>query len=248
MDHFSLLLILVFLAYILKGLTGFGPALIIVPFFTLLTGVEFALPASAVFDTVAGLILLLSLYRQINWRFCTPLFIAIGMGSFLGANIVISVSPTLIRSILALVTLSFAIYLFFSGNNHPATGEEAGRLANRRVRSGAVLSAFAGGLTGGLAGISGPPIVIYLKQFFSKSFFRAQLTVVFLFENLVRLTVYYKGGLLKLNQGKLILFLLPGLLTGLWIGSKLHFQISEKWFNRLVAIILLLVSLKIIFR
>lgn len=230
------------LAYSIKGLTGFGPALIIVPFFTLLIGVQYALPASAIFDIAAGSILLFTVYKKISWKFCLPLMITMAVGSFIGANLVFMVSPVLISIIIGIFILLFAIYLWLE---HPQQ-QILKNTQNPKVLFGAATAGLFAGISGGMIGMSGPILVIYLKYFFPKDFFRTQLIVIFLIENLVRTFIYYKGGLLNFHESKLLIACLPALVVGLWIGHILHVKISEKYFNKVVASILILVSLKII--
>jgi uncharacterized membrane protein YfcA len=246
MDYLYPLFAITFAAYFVKGLTGFGPALIIIPFFTLLLGAEFALPALALFDLVAGIILFVSVYKKINWQFCLPLLIFIGLGSFVGANMVLAIPLPLITYLIGIIIFCFAIYLLFVENSYGESEQSDNPTFRIKRTAGASLMAFSGGVLGGLAGISGPPLIIYLKKYFSKSFFRTQLIVIFLFENMVKLLVYYKGGWVQLPQLKIVFLNIPVLLLGLGLGSVLHFRISDRLFNRVVAVILILISLKII--
>jgi uncharacterized membrane protein YfcA len=237
-----LLIPIILLAYSIKGLTGFGPALIIVPFFTAIIGVQYALPASALFDAIAGLLLLIAVYKKIYWKFCLPLMITMAVGSFIGANAVFWVSPDLISILIGIFIFIFAIYLWIEQPQNDLNRNTE----NQKILTGAAIAGFFAGISGGLIGMSGPILVIYLKHFFSKDFFRNQLIVIFLAENLVRTSIYYKGGLLTFQESKFLFVCLPALILGLWIGNILHIRISEKLFNRVVSLILILVSVKII--
>lgn len=244
MEFHSILLLLTitFLAYLVKGLTGFGPALIIVPFFTAILGIQFALPAAAIFDAIAGLLLLITVFKQISWKFCFPLMISIAIGSFVGANTVFIVSPNLIQILIGIFIFLFGIYLWLTNSQKTLIKD----VKQKKVMFGATIAGFLGGITGGMIGMSGPILVIYLKYFFSKEFFRTQLITIFLVENVVRLIIYYKGGLLSFEESKIFITCLPTLLIGLWVGHILHIHISEKHFNRVVSSVLILVSLKLV--
>ena len=242
---FNLLLLLIpitVLAYSIKGLTGFGPALIIVPFFTVIIGVWYALPASAIFDTIAGLILLFPVYKNISWKFCLPIMLTMGVGSYIGAKMVFIVSPILISNLIGVFIFIFAIYLWIG---YPQK-QMLSRTQNPKILVGGSIAGFLGGISGGMIGMSGPILVIYLKYFFQKDFFRIQLIVIFLVENLVRTFIYYSGGLLGFQETKFLITCLPALGIGLWIGYILHVHISEKYFNRVVSLILIFVSIKIV--
>lgn len=236
------LIAITFLAYTVKGLTGFGPALIVVPFFAIAAGVDFALPASAIFDGIAGFILLFTIYKQISWKFCIPLMIAMAAGSFIGANAVFAVSPALIRILIGGFIFLFAIYLWTEKEKSSPQSIPGART----VSIGGAAAGFFGGISGGMIGMSGPMLVIYLKYFFQKDFFRSQLIAIFLAENVVRTVIYYNGGLITLQNMNFLLYCLPALLLGLWLGHRLHLQISEKLFNRVVSVILILVSAKLL--
>jgi uncharacterized membrane protein YfcA len=245
MDINSILILLgiTIVAYTLKGLTGFGPALIVVPFFTVAVGVKYALPASAIFDAISGLVLLPTVYKQISWKFCIPLMVAMAIGSFIGANLIFAISPHLIRNFIGGFIFLFGGYLWIE------QWKSLDRRHNKVTTAspGSVAAGLAGGVSGGMIGMSGPILVIYLKYFFQKDFFRSQLIAIFLAENVVRIAVYLRGGLLDLKSVTLLMYCLPAMLAGLWIGNKLHFQISERAFNRIVSIILILVSTKLLF-
>lgn len=248
MEIHSLLLLvsITLLAYILKGLTGFGPALLVVPFFTIVAGVKYALPASAAFDAIAGLILLLTIYKQISWKFCLPLMIAMGAGSFLGAKAVFVVPANLIRMSVGIFIFIFGAYLLVGSRSSESRRKTISGNESRRLLPGAIIAGFLGGISGGLVGISGPILVIYLKYYFSKDFFRTQLIAIFLIENIVRLLIYFEGGLLEFQETNFLIACMPALLIGLWVGHKFHLRISELYFNRIVSAILILVSVKIV--
>lgn len=245
--HFLLLLVCItLLAYTIKGLTGFGPALLVVPFFTVVAGVKYALPASAAFDALAGLILLVTLYKQISWKFCLPLMAAMGIGSYIGASAVFMVSSDLIRIFIGIFIFLFGGYLLVESRNPESRRRTLSAIENSRLLPGALLAGFLGGISGGLVGISGPILVVYLKYYFSKDFFRTQLIAIFLIENIVRLFIYFKGGLLEFQETNFLIACMPALVIGLWVGHKFHLRISEKHFNRIVSVILILVSVKIV--
>lgn len=242
--NLGLLFFITFAAYYIKGLTGFGPALIVVPFFTALAGVRYALPASALFDALAGALLLIPIFKKINWKFCLPLMLAMGVGSFIGANVLFLIPQTALRTLIGIFILAFGSYLWLSP-------QESGRQKmitepGNRVRAGGITVGFLGGISGGMVGMSGPILVVYLKYLFSKDFFRTQLIAIFLIENLVRLSIYFQRGLLDFRQARFLLACLPALLLGLWLGNLSQLRISERVFNQVVATILILVSLKII--
>ena len=61
-----IVIIAVFIAFFIKGFSGFGTALLLMPLFTMLFGAKSALPTTALFDVIAGLILIISVRHKIN--------------------------------------------------------------------------------------------------------------------------------------------------------------------------------------
>ena len=77
-------LICVFAAYFIKGFSGFGPALLIIPTFTLLYDPYLALSYSGIFDFIAGISLIGTVYKSINWKIVLPITFFLLLGAYLG--------------------------------------------------------------------------------------------------------------------------------------------------------------------
>ncbi|MEJ2636862.1 MAG: sulfite exporter TauE/SafE family protein [Calditrichia bacterium] len=238
----SIILFLVtIVAYFIKGLSGFGPAMVVVPMFTLFAGAPLALTASALLDAVSGIILIFSVWRKIDWRFVLPIIVAISLGSFFGAQLVFIIPLNALRKIIGIFLSLFIIYLLINPNSDNGAGKK------RPSPWYTSLAGLLSGITGGLVGMSGPPLVSFMKYHFPKDFFRTQLIAIFLIEKFVRLAVYSNRQLLPLHQWPHLLIYIPFLLIGLWIGNHFHARISEKHFNRAVAVILIFPAVKLIF-
>lgn len=227
------------LAYFVKGMSGFGPALFVVPVFTLLAGAPVALTASALMDAVAGLVLIGSVWKKIDWRFSLPIILAISLGSFSGAQLIFFLPQTVLRRAIGGMLLIFVLYMLF--HSEPTEGSD-----RRPALWLTLLAAFGSGLSGGLVGMSGPPLVAFMKFYFRKSFFRSQLIVIFLMEKFVRLAVYHNRNLLPQAQWPSLMIYIPFLLAGLWLGSRIHARISERQFNRAVGAVLLIPAAKLL--
>jgi len=234
------LFIVTFVAYFIKGFSGFGPALLIVPFFTLFAGAPIALTASALLDALAGLILLWGIRKKIDWKFTMPIIVAISVGSFVGARLIFVLPILLLKKLIGIFLSIFILYLIWNPDfRHP--------FSEKRLWPVTLLVSLVSGISGGLVGMSGPPLAAYLKFRFPKDYFRAQLIVVFFFEKLIRLFVYHTYQLIPTQQWTKLIWFLPVLLLGLWVGTHYHARIGEKKFTRIVAFILLIPAIKLIF-
>ena len=232
----------VFASYFLKAFTGFGPAMIMIPFFTLLYGPGTAITATTLFDFLAGMILLISVWKEIQWKFVFSIFSSLAFGAIFGSILLGSVPDYWIKKFIGLTILIFAIVMLFqkNGNSHIKRN-------NKVIKSLKYPVGVLGGFMEGFIGISGPPIIIYMKMFYEKSFFRTQLIGIFFFGAGWRLILYRINGIeFNLEYFDVGIFFLI-MLCATWVGTKLHIKVNEIIFKRIVAFLLIMPSLNLIF-
>jgi len=105
------------------------------------------------------------------------------------------------------------------------------------------------GLLTGLFGTGGPPLIIwYHLAAADKSTFRANLMTIFLLMTAVRVPSYLAGGLVTGPRLWSSLLVMPAVLFGAWLGHRLHVQISERTFRRLVSILLAVLGAMLLIR
>lgn len=99
------------------------------------------------------------------------------------------------------------------------------------------------GVFSGLFGTGGPPLIIYFQLGgFDKRSFRSHLMVIFLLVGAIRLPLYVALGLVTGARLWSSLALVPALLLGAWFGNRIHIQIPEQRFRRLVSVALVLIG------
>ncbi len=233
MDHNLILLaftgLIIFFAFFIRSLTGFGSALISMPLLALLFGLKFALPLITLFEVAISLLLIKSVYRRISKPTLTPMIIGAIVGVVLGSTILYALADITLKKILGGVILLFALNLLYHPEQMPRS-----------------LSAYWGGLAGGIGGLfsgmfgtGGPPYVMYLSyKLPDKGALRASLIGLFAVEGLWRVGVLTVTGLMTVDVLKLALALTPALILGAILGHKIHCYINPVHFRRIVAIIL----------
>jgi uncharacterized membrane protein YfcA len=233
-------ILIIFAAYFVKGFSGFGPSLIIVPFITLLYDPSSALILTAFFDFFAGAILIYSVRKEVNWSFVLSIFIALGIGTFFGSLLPGRIPVAVLKKIIGAVILIFSFIILLQKND--IEGREKSKYRWLKYPAG-ILSGF----SGGLVSISGPPLVIYMKIMYQKSFFRTQLIGIFLLGTAWRSILYiYHQIPLSIPISSLIIYFIF-LLIGLWLGGRLHVKVNEIVFNKIIAIILIIPALNLLF-
>lgn len=231
--------VIIILAYFVKGLSGFGPALIMIPFLTFIYDPATAIVVTTLFDFLAGIILFYRMRGQISWPFILPIILMMSAGAVLGAFLLGSLPEAMIKQIMGAVIGLFAIYIMLGKENNTAHDIKS-QWPKYPV-------GFLSGTLGGFLGMSGPPLIIYMKLNYAKNFFRSQLIGIFLFGAGWRLVLYYLNEIpWHLNWRSLILFL-PAMILGVYAGDRIQLKISEVVFNRIVAAIVFVTAVKLVF-
>jgi uncharacterized membrane protein YfcA len=110
---------------------------------------------------------------------------------------------------------------------------------------GVVMGAISG-FTSTLVHAGGPPVVVYLlpKQL-PRNLFVGTSVIYFATVNLLKLIPYTALGLLRPAHAGVFLILLPMSFLGVRLGVFLNNRFSEKWFLRIVYVILLLTGVQL---
>lgn len=219
------------LAGFVRGLTGFGAALIAVPLMSAVFGPKMAIAVLALADLPATIPLLPPAFRRCDWQTVLPAAGAAVVAAPLGALLLAQSDPIVLRWGLS-ATVAMMLALLVSGWRY--------RGAPRAPVSAAV--GATAGLFGGAAGIPGPPIVTYwMSGPADKSVLRANLISFFAFNGLSSLAAYFLAGLFTgpVLMATLIAAPVYGLAT--WAGARAHPSVPEARF-RAVAFALIALS------
>ena len=232
--------LVVFAAYFLKAFTGFGPAMIMIPFFAILYDPGTAITTAALYDFLAGFLLLISVRKQIQWKFVFSIFASLAFGAIFGSFLLGNVPDYWVKKIIGITILVFAIIILFQKNGNSV------KVKSKKIKLLKYPIGAFGGFLGGFIGITGPPIIIYLKMLYEKSFFRTQLIGIFFFGAGWRFILYRINNIpFNLDYYEVGIFLMV-MLCAAWAGTKLHFKVNEIVFNRIVAFLLIIPSINLI--
>jgi uncharacterized membrane protein YfcA len=233
-------ILIIFTAYFLKGFSGFGPSLILVPSLSLVYDPVTAITAAALFDFVAGGILLITVRKEIHWRFVLSIFLALALGAILGSLLLGTIDTTLIKKIIALAILLFSGVILFQHNNLSHAGH------HKSIPKLKYPVGFISGVLGGLISITGPTLIIYMKMLYKKEFFRIQLIGIFFLGSGWRFLLYRLNQLpIHITLSELMIYFAI-MLIGLWVGSKLHVKVNENIFNKVVALLIIIPAVNLL--
>ena len=228
-----------FVAATISGFSGFGFALVAVPILTIFLDLKSVVPLEVVLALFCMTVLSVKNFRRLKEPAVIYLFIGMVAGIVVGAWMLDNFEGAALKKILGVVVILFAAHILKSASRdrEPKTWDGGGRVF------GAVVAVFVGilsGVAGGMFGTSGPPLVVYVDHFAKdKSAFRAQIVVLILLNNIVRIIMYTWGrSIVTVETFKFSLWLFPAVILGLFLGSKMHFQVSEKTFSRAISVLL----------
>ncbi|MGB7556592.1 MAG: sulfite exporter TauE/SafE family protein [Candidatus Korobacteraceae bacterium] len=216
------ILMVVFLATLIRSVFGFGEALVAVPLLALRIPVKVAAPLAVLVSiTVAGVIVAQD-WRKIHlepagWLLFPTIFgIPLGLWSLTGGN------QRGVKAALALVIIAFAVYALI-GRKPPELHSDS--------RLWLVVFGFCAGLMGGAYGMNGPPLAIYgAMRRWSAQHFRATLQGYFLPASIVGMAGYWLAGLWVPAVTRYYLMSLPLTLAAVLLGRAINRRLHGRSF------------------
>src|SRR3989454_9082 len=189
-----LVLCILMSAYFIRGITGFGSALIAVPMLALSQPLQFAVPLVLALDFTASLILGGTNPKKANWAE-VKILLPFGMlGACVGAYGLLTLPTTP-------VLLTLGAFTMFFGFRNIYGLQPVGPLS----RAWAIPAGLAGGGAGALFGAGSPPYIMYLtRRLLDKGAVRATFSWLIAIDGGFRLGLFLLAGL-RCTAGALLL-------------------------------------------
>ncbi len=217
-----------FAAYFVRGITGFGSALIAVPLLALVLPVPFVVPIIVLLDYVGSVSHSIRHFHHICWSDLLPLLPFTMIGILSALFLLQELDPGLLSKALGGFVILYAVYSLL-----PLPPLHGSRFW------AAPLGTLAG-LIGTLFGTGGPFTVIYLGlRDLGKTAFRGTVAAIFVMDGGMRLTGFTVTGLYSADNLLIAALGVPLLAAGMYAGGRVHTTLSRQAFVRLVALILL---------
>lgn len=228
------------IAFLIRGLTGFGSGLLMVPLLLLFLDMKLVVPTAVLLAVLCGIFLLLT-FQTRKWIIKDVLFMMIPgaiVGVILGTYVLAAYKSDILKRLFGLFLFGYALKMLFGGTRE-------GRELKNYV---GLIAGLIGGCLGGMFGTGGPPVIIYLSgKIKDKRVFRATLIFYFLIANAWQLVTYSYTRLINWDVLRFAMYLIPAFIIGNLIGSVLHVRINQVLFNRVVALVLLTTGIFLIF-
>ncbi|MCW8956008.1 MAG: sulfite exporter TauE/SafE family protein [Gammaproteobacteria bacterium] len=232
-----LAILVIFVAYIIKGLSGFGSGLVAVPLLAFILPLVVIVPILGLLSYGGTVMQSISLRKQVVWPDLLPLIPFSLLGIVLALWLLVNLDAYILTLCLGGFVVLYALYSLI-----PTRVTACGR-------SWAMPAGALGGMIGALFGTGGPFYVIYLKlRQLDKSQFRATIAMIFLVDGGFRIIGYAVTGMYTSQVLILILLLTPVLLLGMYVGNHIHLNIKQHQFNRIISVLLLCSGMMLIYK
>jgi hypothetical protein len=208
-----------------SGLAGFGTALMALGIWLYVLPPSIAVPLVLICSVVAQTATLPSMWKSFDLTLVWPFLIGGLLGVPLGTMLVAHADPNVFKLTVGILLLVFPTALYFSA---PMAFNFGGKIADGII-------GFIGGILGGLAGLSGPPPILWASvRGWGKSerrgvFQTFNWTVLF-----VALCLQAASGLVAREVIWLAALAFPGTILGSWIGARLYHALSDRSFRDIV--------------
>ncbi len=231
---------IVFAAFIVRGMSGFGAGMFGIPLLAFLMPVHTAVSMFGLM--VLSLFVFLSIrdWRQVLRdelaRLLVPTLLGVAAGVLLFARLDNRVMLQLLGGFLIAYSVYALAMHYFS---LPAL-----RCSQRWAAPVGFAGAFLDTLFGGGGGTL---VVIYLHmRGVGRAAFRATVAALWLFEMIARIIGYGTAGYYTAESLVLCAVLLPVMAAGTWAGEKLGNSVSQETFSKILAVLLMLTGVSLL--
>jgi uncharacterized membrane protein YfcA len=215
-----------------SGLAGFGTALMALGIWLYVMPPSIAVPLVLICSVIAQISTLPGIWRSIDFKLVWPFLIGGLAGVPLGTMLIAHADPHVFKLTVGIFLLVFPVLLYFQ--RAPMALSLGGRPADAAV-------GFAGGILGGLAGLSGPLPILWASV---RGWGKEQRRGIFQTFNgtvlAAALGVQIATGFVKPEVFWLALLAFPATILGAWLGARTYRALSDRNFRDVVLGLLVL--------
>jgi uncharacterized protein len=234
--------VVVFTAFVVRGMSGFGAGLIATPLLAFMLPMHVIVPVSGLLVFVLFVFLTIRDRNAVIWRELRLLAVPTVIGVVCGLFLFRSLDNSLLLFMLGGFLVAYAVYMlvvhFF------------GLPELRCSEKWAAPVGFAGSFIDTLfGGGGGTLVVIYMHaRGIGKMQFRATVAVLWFIEMIARISGYTLAGYYTASTLLLVAVLLPMVWAGTWVGEHISNRISQETFSRILAVMLLLSGISLLLK
>ena len=226
-------------AFFIKGLCGFANTLIFNGILSYTANNINISPLEVVLGYPSNIILVWKERKSLNWKIWLPLTVLVVAGSIPGIFLLKHTDAGLLKVIFGIAVIIIGIEMLFR-EMKSSNGKSGGS------KIILVLIGIISGLLCGLYGV-GALLAAYVSRVSENSHeFKANICVVFVVENTIRIILYAATGILTLAVLKQVVIMIPFMLAAVFLGMKSSSVLNEKVIKKIVIVLLILSGIVLI--
>lgn len=211
----------VLLAAFIRGLAGFGFALVLASVLLLILNPVAVVVINLLLTLLSNIVVIVHSHARIDYKRVLPIALSSLLGIPLGVWIISVVATSTLKIFIGTIIISFAL-LVASGFRITFTGE--------RLSSG--LAGFFSGILSTSTGLGGPPVVLLMQsQHWPKEIIHPSLAGYFMFLGLFSLGALALSGKVYAETIITAASLAPALLAGTGLGMIVFQRVNARFFR-----------------
>lgn len=229
------ILLIVFIATLVRSTFGFGESLVAVPLLILFIPIEVAVPLSVLISILVAGIVVVQDRNKIHLKSAKWLIIFAGLGIPIGLYILLYANEKYVKLGLGLFIIFYSFYSLL--------GRQPLKLKDDSMLWLFICGLFSG-ILGGAYGLNGPPLVIYgnMRSWTAKHF-RATLQAYFLPASFIGMLGFWYKGLWTSPVTYYFLITLPVVIPTIFLGRFLNHKLKDDAFLKYIYIGLIFIGL-----
>lgn len=229
--------LIVFIAYFVEGLTGFGSAILAMPFVLMLTSLAIGRFTISLLGAFVSSYIILISYKDIIWKQYFRILLFVLPGIPLGMLLFEKLSESTMKKILTVFMIFVAIrglYICYWKNS-------LGKPLHKYILN---FLLFLGGCVHGAFTTGGPLVVVYASEAIpQKGNFRATLSMLWLTLSTIIVLQAISQNYISRQVLVLSVCTMPFVICGAILGNYAHHKIANAIFNKIVYFILLVAAI-----
>ncbi len=236
--NFFFIILVVFIASIVRGFNGFGFSAICI------SGFSFILPAIEIVPIILALEVVISIFmvpyiwNKIDWKFVFKILLGIIIGSPIGLYLLKHLNPQITHFSVCLLIIFFSILLMKGFSNQKINNNY-----------GKFFTGIVSGTLNGLTTLGGMPVALFLLiTSIQPAVIRGSLAALFFLTDIYAFVLSFFSGIVDMTTIHRVIPLIIILPLGVFIGNKFFVKSKEETYRKVVFYFLIIISITGIIR
>ncbi len=236
---YLILTLISFLASLIGEMAGFGIGTISTPLLLFLFPFKTVVPLAAIISTIVSGVIAIRTKTKGVYSFLLPLVIGTLFGVPIGMYFLDIINVQVLSLLITLFLIGYALYGFF-------VKEKVSLPHNNLI--GGVLG-FITGIFSSLFNVSGPFIGAYItqKKSFKPNTYKDTIASYVFFCHFLTIIGHFLEGRITNTVLELLVYSLPGILLGLFVGNKIFNQLNFQTIKKIAYFFILIAGIALLF-